>query len=62
MEIDLALRAHKGWSQALAAKNLGTTQALVSRLIKGKWQDLSLEMLLTFAARAGLKPKLQLAT
>jgi predicted XRE-type DNA-binding protein len=33
----------------------------VSRLIKGRWQDFSLDMLLTLAARAGLEPKLRLA-
>jgi len=35
--------------------------ARVSRLTKGKWQDFSLDMLLTLAARAGLHPKLRLA-
>jgi hypothetical protein len=33
----------------------------VSRLIQGKWLDFSLDMLLTLAARAGLKPDLKLA-
>jgi predicted XRE-type DNA-binding protein len=33
----------------------------VSRLLKGKWQDFSLDMLLTLAARAGLQPELTLA-
>jgi predicted XRE-type DNA-binding protein len=50
---------------AKAAKRLGITQPHVSRLIKGKWQDkwqdFSLDMLLTLAARAGLKPELKLA-
>jgi predicted transcriptional regulator len=45
---------------AEAAKRLGITQPRVSRLIKGKWQDFSLDMLLTRAARAGLKPELRL--
>jgi hypothetical protein len=29
---------------------------------QGKWQDFSLDMLLTLAARAGLKPELKLAS
>jgi predicted XRE-type DNA-binding protein len=33
----------------------------VSRLVKGKWEDFSLDMLLTLAARAGLKPKVSLS-
>jgi predicted XRE-type DNA-binding protein len=37
------------------------TQPRVSRLLKGKWQHFSLDMLLTLAARAGLKPELKLA-
>jgi phage-related protein/predicted XRE-type DNA-binding protein len=51
----------QGWTQAEAARRLGITQPRVSRLIKGRWQDFSLDMLLTLAARAGLEPKLRLA-
>jgi predicted XRE-type DNA-binding protein len=51
----------QGWTQAEAAKRLGITQPRVSRLIKGRWQDFSLDMLLTLAARAGLEPELYLA-
>lgn len=51
----------QGWTQADAAKRLGITQPRVSRLIKGRWQDFSLDMLLTLAARAGLQPELKLA-
>jgi len=54
------LRA-KGWTQAEAAKRLGITQPRVSRLMKGRWQEFSLDMLLTLAARAGLEPELRLA-
>lgn len=49
----------QGWTQAEAARQLGITQRRVSRLIKGKVEDLSLDMLLTLAARAGLHPKLR---
>lgn len=50
----------KGWTQAEAAQHLGITQPRVSRLIKGKVEDFSLDMLLMLAARAGLHPELQL--
>ena len=51
----------KGWTQAETARRLGITQPRVSRLVKGKWRDFSLDMLLTLAARAGLQPELKLA-
>lgn len=60
IRMELHLKA-QGWSQAEAAKRLGITQPRVSRLLKGKWQDFSLDMLLTLAARAGLEPELRLA-
>ena len=50
----------QGWTQAEAARRLGITQPRVSRLMKGKWEDFSLDMLLTLAARVGLHPKLKL--
>jgi len=50
----------QGWTQAEAAKKLKVTQPRISRLIKGKWEDFSLDMLLTLAARMGMKPQLQL--
>ncbi len=51
----------KGWTQLEAARRLGVTQPRISRLLKGKWEDFSLDMLLTLATRAGLKPSLRLA-
>lgn len=50
----------RGWTQAEAARRLGITQPRVSRLIKGKVEDFSLDMLLTLATRAGLHPELRL--
>ena len=47
--------------QVEAAKRLGTTQPRVSALLKGTWKDFSMDMLLTLATRAGLKPELHLA-
>ena len=60
IRIEQHLKA-QGWTQVEAAKRLGITQPRVSRLIKGRWQDFSLDMLLTLAARAGLEPELRLA-
>lgn len=63
-EVMLRLEQHlktKGWTQSDAARRLGISQPRVSRLIRGKWQDFSLDMLLTLAARAGLEPELRLA-
>jgi predicted XRE-type DNA-binding protein len=51
----------QGWTQAEIARRLRITQPRVSRLLAGTWQDFSLDMLLTLAARAGLHPKLRLA-
>ena len=51
----------QGWTQAETARRLRITQPRVSRLIKGRWQDFSLDMLLTLAARAGLQAELKLA-
>ena len=51
----------KGYTQIEAAKRLGMTQPRVSALLKGSWKDFSMDMLLTLATRAGLKPELHLA-
>jgi predicted XRE-type DNA-binding protein len=50
-----------GWTQAEAAQRLGVTQPRISRLMKGKVEDFSLDMLLTLSARAGLRTELRLA-
>jgi len=60
IEMEQHLKA-QGWTQAEAARKLHVTQPRISRLVKGKWENFSLDMLLTLAARAGLKPKLKLA-
>ena len=49
------------WTQAKAASELGITQSRVSDLVRGKWSKFSLDMLLIFAARAGLRPKIKLS-
>ena len=48
-------------TQVEAAKRLGITQPQVSALIKGARKDFSMDMLLTLASRAGLKPELHFA-
>ena len=47
------------WTQVRAARELGISQSRVSDLIRGKWDKFSLDMLLVFAARAGLHPTLR---
>jgi predicted XRE-type DNA-binding protein len=49
------------WTQAEIAERLGVTQPRVSKLMKGAARDFSIDMLLLFAARLGLKPELRLA-
>ncbi len=48
-------------TQAQAANVLGVTQARVSDLKRGKINRFSMDLLVRLAARAGLKPKLNLA-
>jgi predicted XRE-type DNA-binding protein len=50
-----------GMTQAAAAKVLAVTQARVSDLKRGKIDRFSMDLLVRLAARAGLKPKLNLA-
>ncbi len=47
-------------TQADAAERLGITQARVSDLVRGKWKKFSLDMLLTLAAKAGMRVRLEL--
>ena len=57
-EVMIRMEQHlkaQGWTQAEAAKRLGITQPRVSRLIKGRWHDFSLDLLLTLAARCLLR-------
>jgi predicted XRE-type DNA-binding protein len=58
--IELKVKA-LGWTQLQAAKQLGITQPRVSKLLKGVWQDFSLDMLLTLATRAGMRTHLSVA-
>jgi predicted XRE-type DNA-binding protein len=60
LRIEAELKA-QGWTQAEAAERLGITQPRVWKLKKGVWQDFSLDMLLTLADRAGLRPQPKLA-
>jgi predicted XRE-type DNA-binding protein len=61
-ELMVALQRHiesQGWTQAQAAKRMGITQPRVSKLKKGKWDEFSLDMLLTLAARIGMRMELR---
>jgi len=51
-----------GWVDGRrAAEELGITQPRVSRLMKGKVEDFSLDMLVTLAGKLGLKPQISFA-
>lgn len=60
IRMQLHLKA-QGWTQAETARQLGITQPRVSRLLKHRVEDFSLDMLLTLASRAGLHPHLRLS-
>lgn len=51
-----------GMTQAQAASVLGVTQARVSDLKRGKINRFSMDLLVRLAARAGLRPRLKLAS
>jgi len=53
-----ALTLERGWTQMQAAKRLGITQSRVSDLVRGKWKQFSLDMLVVLAARVGQQPSL----
>jgi predicted XRE-type DNA-binding protein len=48
-----------GLTQVEAARLLRITQSRVSDLVRGKWRNFSLEMLITLAARTGQKVELR---
>jgi predicted XRE-type DNA-binding protein len=63
-ELMIALEKHieaQGWTQAEAAMRMGITQPRVSKIKRRKWDEFSLDMLLTLAVRVGLRPELKLA-
>lgn len=58
------LREHiqsSGMTETEAARKLKIARSRAANLMRGKWQDFSLEMLITLAARAGCKVTLELA-
>jgi predicted XRE-type DNA-binding protein len=48
-------------TQAAAAKRLGIAQSRVSDLVRGKWDKLNLEMLITLEARLGRTIRVEFA-
>lgn len=50
-----------GMTQPAAAKRLKIARSRVSDLMLGRWEEFSLEMLITLAARIGRKVTLELA-
>jgi predicted XRE-type DNA-binding protein len=59
-QLRLALEK-RDWTQAEAAKALGSSQSRISDLMRGKWDKFILDMLVTLATRAGLHCELKLA-
>jgi predicted XRE-type DNA-binding protein len=58
--LQLARYAHRmGVSQVVAAKQLGLPQPTLSKIINGRVSDVSLELLIRVAVRAGLPMTLQ---
>jgi predicted XRE-type DNA-binding protein len=51
----------KDLTEAQAAEMLGISQARVSDLLSRKWEEFSLEMLITVATRAGMRVSINLA-
>ncbi len=50
-----------GMTQPATAKRLKIARSRVSNLMRGNWEEFSLEMLITLAARVGCKVTLELA-
>jgi predicted XRE-type DNA-binding protein len=48
-----------GWSQSVAAKNLGVTQPRISELKHGKLSRFSLDTLVNMAVQVGLQVRLE---
>lgn len=51
---------NSGLTQVQAARQLGTTQARISDIKRGKIGQFSLDMLVRLAGRAGLRPELRM--
>jgi predicted XRE-type DNA-binding protein len=58
-QLELVL-LQRGWTVDEVAKHLNIGVKRASELLSGKWQKFSLDMLITLAARIGLKTKMQL--
>ena len=59
IQLELVL-SQRGWTVDEAAKRLNIGVNRASELLSGKWQNFSLDMLITLAARIGLKTTMQL--
>ncbi|MBF0127496.1 MAG: XRE family transcriptional regulator [Magnetococcales bacterium] len=51
----------RGLTQQEAAKLLGVKQSRISDLVRGKFERFSLDMLISFAIRAGMRVEMHLA-
>jgi len=59
IQLERLMRSRR-WTSKRAAAVFGISPARVIELKRGKYENFSVEMLLGFAARAGLRPELKL--
>jgi predicted XRE-type DNA-binding protein len=50
----------EAWTQVEAARHFGVSQPRISALLRGKWDQFSLDMLITLATRVGQRVELSL--
>ena len=50
----------RGWTPIETAEHLNIGRTRANELMRGKWTNFSLDMLITLSARAGLKTRLEL--
>jgi len=61
LRLDRTIKAH-GLSQAAAAHRIGTTQPELSKILGGKFSEVSLERLMRFLAALGHRVEIKIGT
>ncbi|MGZ8217717.1 helix-turn-helix domain-containing protein [Methylomagnum sp.] len=51
----------RGWTPAEASERLNIGRTRATELLRGEWRNFSLDSLISLAARAGLRTRLELA-
>jgi predicted XRE-type DNA-binding protein len=52
--------SERGWTAEESAERLNIGVSRAAELLRGNWQNFSLDMLITLAARVGLKTRMEL--